>query len=62
VDDTVATAPSDVVHVTVAPLIVAPFWSFTVAEIWDVTPSEARLRLVTERVIKVATGVGVVGV
>ena len=31
----------------------------TVAEIWDVTPSEARLRLVTERVIEVATGVGV---
>ena len=31
----------------------------TVAEIWDVAPSEARLRLVTERVIDVATGVGV---
>ena len=39
--------------------IVAPFWSLTVAEIWDVEPSEARLRLVTERVIDVATGVGV---
>jgi hypothetical protein len=31
----------------------------TVAEIWDVAPSEVRLRLVTERVIEVATGVGV---
>jgi hypothetical protein len=59
VDDTVATAASDVAHVTVALAIVAPFWSLTVAEIWDVTPSEARLRLVTERVIEVATGVGV---
>jgi len=59
VDDTVATAASDVAHVTVALAIVAPFWSLTVAEIWDVAPSEARLRLVTERVIDVATGVGV---
>jgi hypothetical protein len=58
-DDTVATAASDVVHVTVALAIVAPFWSLTVADSWDVTPSEARLRLVTERVIDVATGVGV---
>ena len=31
----------------------------TVADSWDVAPSEARLRLVTERVIEVATGVGV---
>ena len=58
-DDTVATAASDVVHVTVALAIVAPFWSLTVADSWDVAPSEARLRLVTERVIEVATGVGV---
>ena len=57
--ETVATAASDVAHVTAALAIVAPFWSLTVAEIWDVTPSEARLRLVTERVIDVATGVGV---
>jgi hypothetical protein len=57
-DEAVATAASDVAHVTVAPLIVPPFWSLTVAEIWDVAPSEARLRLVTERVIEVATGVG----
>ena len=59
VDDTVATAVSDVAHVTVALAIVAPFWSLTVADSWDVTPSEARLRLVTEVVIEVATGVGV---
>ena len=58
-DDTVATAASDVAHVTVALAIVAPFWSLTVADSWDVAPSEARLRLVTERVIDVATGVGV---
>ena len=57
-DDTVATAASDVAHVTAALAIVAPFWSLTVADSWDVTPSEARLRLVTERVIDVATGVG----
>ena len=44
VDDTVATAASDVVHVTVALAIVAPFWSLTVADSWDVAPSEARLR------------------
>ena len=30
----------------------------TVADSWDVTPSEVKLRLVTERVIEVATGVG----
>jgi hypothetical protein len=59
VDDTVATAASDVAHVTVALAIVTPFWSLTVADSWDVTPSEAKLRLVTERVIDVATGVGV---
>ena len=59
VDDTVATASFDVAHATVTPAIVVPFWSLTVADSWDVAPSEARLRLVTERVIEVATGVGV---
>jgi hypothetical protein len=59
VAETVATVVSDVAHVTVAPLIVAPFWSLTVADSWDVAPSEARLTLVGERVIEVATGVGV---
>ena len=57
--DTVATVASDVAHVTVALAIVAPFWSLTVADSGDVLPSEARLRLVAERVIDVATGVGV---
>ena len=59
-------AASDVTHVTQAFAIVAPFWSLTVADSWDVAPNEARLRLVTEMVIEVATevgvGVGVVGV
>ena len=59
VDETVATASFDVAHATVTPAIVAPFWSLTVADSWDVAPSEAKLRLVTERVIEVATGVGV---
>ncbi len=31
----------------------------TVADSWDVAPSEAKLRLASERVIEVATGVGV---
>ena len=61
VDDTVATAASDVAHVTVAPLIVAPFWSLTVAVSWDVSPSEAKLKVVADSVIEVATGVGGVG-
>ena len=59
VAETVATAAADVAHVTVAALIVVPFWSLTVADSWDVAPSDAKLRLVTERVINVATGVGV---
>jgi len=57
--DTVATAASDVAHVTAALAIVAPFWSLTVADSWDVAPSEAKLTLVAERVTDVATGVGV---
>ena len=58
VEETVA-APPVAAHVTVAPLIVVPLWSLTVADSWDVAPSESKLRLVTERVIEVATGVGV---
>ena len=58
-DDTVATDGPEVDHVTAALAIVAPFWSLTVAEIWDVAPTEVKLRLVAERVIEVATGVGV---
>ena len=58
VEETVA-APPVAAHVTVALAIVAPFSSSTVADSWDVAPSNAKLRLVTERVIEVATGVGV---
>ena len=60
-EDTVATDVDDELQVTLAPLIVAPFWSFTVAESWEVSPSEAKLRLVADSVIEVATGVGGVG-
>ena len=59
VDDTVATASFDVAHATVTPAIVAPFWSLTVADSCLVSPSEAKLRLASEMVIEVATGVGV---
>ena len=59
VEDTVATDALDELHVTLAPLIVASFWSLTVAESWDVSPSEAKLKVVADSVIEVATGVGV---
>ena len=59
VDDTVATAASDVAHVTVALAIVAPFWSLTVADSCCVAPKDAKLRVVADSVIEVATGVGV---
>ena len=61
-DETVATDAADVVHDTLAPLIVAPLWSLTVAESCCVAPINEKLRLVAESVIDVATGVGVVGV
>ena len=57
-DDTVATDALDELQVTLAPLIVAPFWSLTVAEIWDVSPNEAKLKEVADSVIEVATGAG----
>ena len=60
-EDTVATAALDELHDTLAPLIVAPFWSLTVAESWEVSPSEAKLKLVADSVIEVATGAGGVG-
>ena len=60
VDETVAAAPV-AAHDTLAPLIVAPFWSLTVADSWDVSPSEAKLKVVADSVIDVATGVGGVG-
>ena len=59
--NTVATAAFDELHVTLAPLIVAPFWSLTVAESWDVSPNEAKLKEVADSVIEVATGAGGVG-
>jgi hypothetical protein len=59
-DDTVATDAADVAHDTLAPLIVARLWSLTVAESCCVAPITEKLRLVTESVIDVATGVGVV--
>jgi len=60
-DETVATDADDVDHDTLAPLIVAPFWSLTVADSGEVSPRDAKLRLVTESVTEVATGVGGVG-
>ena len=59
VEDTVATEAADVVHDTLAPLIVAPFWSLTVADSCCVAPKDEKLRLVADSVIEVATGVGV---
>ena len=57
-DETVATDAADVAHDTLAPLIVAPFWSLTVADSWDVAPNASRLTLVGDRTIEVATGAG----
>ena len=61
-DETVATDAADVAHDTLAPLIVAPLWSLTVAVSVAVSPMAPRLRLEGDIVIDVATGVGVVGV
>ena len=52
----------DELQVTLAPLIVAPFWSLTVAESCCVAPSDEKLKVVADSVIEVATGVGGVGV
>ena len=60
-EDTVATEALDELHDTLAPLIVAPFWSLTVAVSCCVAPKEAKLKLVADSVIEVATGVGGVG-
>ena len=62
VEDTVATEALDELHDTLAPLIVAPFWSLTVADSCCVAPKDAKLRVVADSVIEVATGVGGVGV
>ena len=53
-DETVATDEFDVVHVTVAPDMVAPPVSFTVATSVVVSASEAKLRLVGESVTEAA--------
>ena len=50
-DDTVATAASDVAHVTVGLTIVLSFASFTVATSDAVSANEAKLRLVGESVM-----------
>ena len=52
--ETVTTAASDVAHVTQALLIVAPFWSLTVAVSCSVAPKDEKLRLVADSVIDVA--------
>jgi hypothetical protein len=54
-DDTVATAASDVVHVTVAPGIVAPSVSVTVGVSVAVAPIDASDRLVGDSVTLDAT-------
>ena len=65
-EDTVATDALDELHDTLAPLIVAPFWSLTVAESCCVAPKDEKLKEVGDTVIDVATGVvgvgGLVGV
>ena len=60
-EETVATDALDELHDTEAPLIVAPFWSLTVAESCCVAPKDEKLRVVADSVIEVATGVGGVG-
>ena len=54
-DETVATDAADVAHVTVAPDIVAPSASFTVAVRVAVSANEVKLRLSGDRVTDDAT-------
>ena len=61
VEDTVATDADDELQVTLAPLIVAPFWSLTVAVSCCVAPKAEKLNAVADSVIEVATGVGAGG-
>ena len=61
VEDTVATDVDDELHVTLAPVIVPPFWSLTVAESCCVAPKDEKLKDDAESVIEVATGVGAGG-
>ena len=57
-EETVATFASEVAQDMLAPDIVAPFWSLTVAESCCVAPKDEKLKVVAESVIEVATGVG----
>ena len=59
--NTVAIPAFDELHDTLAPLIVAPFWSLTVAESCCVAPKDEKLKEVADSVIEVATGAGGVG-
>tara|TARA_B100001123_G_scaffold243327_1_gene272038 strand:+ start:2699 stop:3025 length:327 start_codon:yes stop_codon:yes gene_type:complete len=59
-DETVAFV-DDELHDTLAPLIVAPFWSLTEALSWAVLPIASRLTLFGDTTTAVATGVGGVG-
>ena len=61
VEETVATDADDELHDTLAPLIVAPFWSLTEALSWAVLPTASKLTLFGVTTIDVATGVGGVG-
>ena len=61
VEETVATAALDELQDTLAPDIVAPFWSLTVADNCCVAPIDEKLKVVADSVIEVATGVGGVG-
>jgi hypothetical protein len=54
-DETVATPSADVAHVTVAPGIALSFASLTVATVVVVSPIDAKLKLVGDTVIDVAT-------
>ena len=61
-DDTDATDGFDVVHDTLVPPIVSPFWSFTVAVSCAVCPNASKLKLVADNEIDVGTAAsGVVG-
>ena len=53
---TAATDSSSLVQDTVAPVMIAPFWSFTVATILSVAPRALRLTEDTERLMVVARG------
>ena len=59
--ETVATDAAEVAHDTLTPLIVAPFWSLTVAESCCIAPIDEKLRFVADNVIEVATGGGGAG-